>query len=453
MKYHALLAALAALQPLVSAVPASIAAGGVSGSNSGDDRESSSGVSVDTEATPDQAKGQVNGSFTGDSGELALKIQLDASRTVQQVVDGAKEAGLPQELINQLSEAAQKQGDVNDAEGMANLVGTLGKVAADATADNNATQVTSVLASIKGVVKAAMGDNTASNVLIGAGVAASVAGEKLKVIIKVTKNTIRALEQAAKSQPKVGGELAESPRDGFIDLDAAAVQTNATQDCETDICKASIDSVINLASKGINHDVIATFVVSVEALGKFKSVDVQVQAEEFAKEAAQGIEQLGSDINGNEAAQAIGNITQHLQLSPEIAQEVTSEAESAAREVQKLNGLETPSPSTSARASATNMVFSGRPTKEKVIQDCMSQEGINGDCVQELFHLQGTLGRFQMNCWEKGGDLQGGTRTVNAYYYRGKFPEGPKCGKSEYGFVAISEQDYLPICDRCIPKP
>ncbi|KAM4060713.1 hypothetical protein HRG_001742 [Hirsutella rhossiliensis] len=295
--------------------------------------ESSTNVSVNTEAGPNEAGGEARGSIFGDNGVVAVNLRLSANDVAEEI----KRADLPDQVVTQLSGAAENTeggGKIETEQDLANVAGALGKAAADATANNNATQASSVLASIRGVVRNAMGQSVASDVVIGACVVAASVGEELNVVIKVTMDTIKALQKAAKK-----------PR-------------QPPANCASDICRTAIESVVELLSQGSNHDVAATFLVAIEALGNHKSVNVRVEAD-FAENVA--------------AVTKIGQVVQTLKLDATAAKQVTDEAGQAAEKLKEL-----PAPKAAASEGDKNVCADSA----KLVRTKCEEDG-GSDCVAQ----------------------------------------------------------------------
>ncbi|KAM4058551.1 hypothetical protein HRG_006487 [Hirsutella rhossiliensis] len=371
MKYSlVLVAAVAALESFGLAAPAGVDAGVDALVVSGPGREASTNVGAETKAGPQGAEGEARGSLVGDAGVIQLQLQLSSQDVSQEVA----KAGLPENVKTQLSQVAEQSGPVNTEQDLANVVGALSKAAADATNGDNATQAPVVLASIKGVIHNAMGESTASNVVIGAAVVAATVGEELDVVIKITMDTIKALQEAAKSASPPSGDVstAAGNADG---LNAAEVSSSAKQNCNSDTCRTAIKSVIDLLSQGSSHDVAATFLVAVEALGNYKSVNVRVETD-FAEKVVPSLKELGPDADGQAAATKIGQIVQNLQLDntlpSETAKQVTDEANKAAQDLAKLPTAK------EASAEATSASSPG----EKVCADAAKK--IFDKCLQDL---------------------------------------------------------------------
>jgi hypothetical protein len=86
----------------------------------------------------------------------------------------------------------------------------------------------------------------------------------------------------------------------------------------------------------------------------------------------------------------------------------------------------------------------------KEYSECLQKYNGNKACVRELFHLQGSVGRFRMNCQGDKGDLQGQLHHINlSRYPKDMFPDGPQCGTQQGYAVTIDKPEYLPVCKEC----
>ncbi|KHN97721.1 uncharacterized protein MAM_04110 [Metarhizium album ARSEF 1941] len=94
-------------------------------------------------------------------------------------------------------------------------------------------------------------------------------------------------------------------------------------------------------------------------------------------------------------------------------------------------------------------IWAEREPRNKEFADCEAKLPGN-KCVRDFFHLQGSVGRFVMNC--NVGDLQNRKsphRILLSNYPSSMFPEGPECGTVNGTVVVLTKDDYEPICNAC----
>lgn len=198
-------------------------------------------------------------------------------------------------------------------------------IANAAAGSSSASTVPSVVADVKKVVQNAIGEGQASDAVIATCLAATVSGENPEAVVKITEESIKAVENASPTPDQ--NTVSRPGGDNSLDLDSIA--SNVVQACSTKMCDFLIRGYFRLKHEGKLTEYIFLVIGASQVVQK-SSVNRQDQAA-FVNQAVSNLNQLDPGSNGEAAATTIAEAAKEVKLDSAVSQQVTEQTQQAAQ--------------------------------------------------------------------------------------------------------------------------
>ncbi|PHH87927.1 hypothetical protein CDD83_8230 [Cordyceps sp. RAO-2017] len=343
MRYSLILVALAALESVGLAADACEPdkVEGEASSNSWAEAEAgasvgeqnSPGTNVSTKARPVTTGAGGTLRLTGDAGVAGVNMKLSTKDVVQQVKQAGLSKKVAQEVVPVAGKAVEEVGGMVDTKQklaivMSKVAHKAVEAAGNLAADNNAThleQFTAALLTVNGTITQVLGQSDEAEVTLGTCVSAAAAGESLNVIVDVTMATMKAFE-AKKDKAKTAADGGSG--DANKGYNGVVIRKAAEQQCTLEECRTGVKVYVDVLSQGKSHDVAGTIIVTLSAIGDFKSVDVTAKAD--------FVESVVSNDGSPDTVTKIGKAMTKLHLGREDSNRLKEVAAAAANELKQF---------------------------------------------------------------------------------------------------------------------